>query len=70
MTTARFNRLASATARAMAAAHDQTSAGQAHGSFACPSGCGGTVRYSGNPQQPHRTAGSCSTRGCIRWAQQ
>lgn len=70
MTTARFNKLAGPTSRAMAEAYQRVKDGQAGGTFACPTGCGGTVRYSGNVKMPHRTAGSCNTTGCIRWAVQ
>jgi hypothetical protein len=69
MTTARFNDLASATARAMAEAHRQVTQGNVTGSITCPK-CGSMIRYTGNLLAPHRTAGSCLTARCIRWAAQ
>lgn len=67
MTTQRFNSLAGAIAQAMNTAHKLTEGGTGAGTFTCPK-CGGTVRYSGNLKEPHRTAGSCPTRECVRWA--
>jgi hypothetical protein len=69
MTTERFNDLAGATARAMQLAHDQVKFGRVVGSIACPK-CGGSIRFSGNLNAPHRTAGSCLSARCVRWAAQ
>jgi hypothetical protein len=69
VTTERFNTLAGAVAQAMNTAHKMTEGGTPAGTFACPK-CGSSVRYSGNLQAPHRTAGNCIRPGCVRWAAQ
>jgi hypothetical protein len=71
MTTARFNRLASPTAQAMGKAHDLVLEGQRLGRFTCTAPrCSGTIEFTGDLRQPHRTAGKCNSPGCIRWAAQ
>lgn len=70
MTTAHFNRTAGAVAKAMAEAyrlaHEQ---GVTDGLFKCPA-CGGVVHFTAKPNEPHKSAGGCSTPRCVRWAQQ
>jgi hypothetical protein len=68
VTTARFNQLAGATARATEMAYNLAVAGTRTGSFQCPK-CRGTVRFSALVA-PHKSAGSCTTTGCVRWAVQ
>jgi hypothetical protein len=54
--------------RAMLEAYQRVRDGEQLGRFACPSGCGGTVQFGGDPSKPHITAGSCTTARCLRWA--
>lgn len=70
MVTARFRKLAGPTAEAMAKAYELANGGENVGAFPCPSKCGGTVRFTATPGQPHRHAGSCTSTGCVRWAAQ
>lgn len=59
-------------ANARRAAHDDAKAkglGKGHGGYGsipCPSGCGGTLRYSVASYNGHMH-GKCSTQGCVSW---
>lgn len=71
MTTARFSRLASPTAQAMAKAYELARDGTAHGRFPCTAPrCGGVIEFTAKLQEPHKSAGSCKSPNCVRWAQQ
>lgn len=53
-----------ATAAAMNHAQQQLERGQTAGTCTCEA-CRGTIRWSGNNG---RSAGSCATARCVRWA--